>query len=321
MKRLAVLFDTSAYSVNLGDFIIMDAVNSELPNMIVDKQIVTLPSHAGIGSRGRRQIRRSALSIMGGTNILSSHVTKYRQWKFSWLDFLTLGNTVLMGAGWWSYQDKPDKFSAWAWKKVLTDRLLHSVRDEYTEQMLRSIGVNNVLNTGCPTMWRLTPEHCLQIPQKKGDSVVFTISAYRKDKQADSDMLSILRKNYSKIYFWPQGLKDIDYLASFDKDSKDITMLSPNLPAYDDCLASSHEQVDYVGTRLHAGIRALQHKRRSVIIGVDNRAQEKSKSYDIVVLDRSNILELETLIASEFSTKIRLPEKNIETFKKQFLPT
>ncbi len=318
MKRLAVLFDTSAYSVNLGDFIIMDAVNTELPGMINDKQVVTLPSHAGVGARGRRKLRRSEFSIMGGTNILSSHVTKYRQWKFNWLDFLALGDTVLMGAGWWSYQDKPDGFSSWVWRKILSDRYLHSVRDEYTERMLKGIGVDNVINTGCPTMWRLTPDHCLDIPKGKGSSVVFTVSAYRKNKQADSEMLGMLRRHYSKIYFWPQGLGDIDYLASFDADSQDIEILAPNLPAYDSCLASSDDQVDYVGTRLHAGIRALQHKRRSVIIGVDNRAQEKSRSYDIVVVDRSNIPELEEMITSEFETKIRLPEKNIETYKGQF---
>ena len=49
------------------------------------------------------------------------------------------------------------------------------------------------------------------------------------------------------------------------------------------------ENIDYVGTRLHAGIRALQHKKRTIIIGIDNRAIEKAKDFNLTVIDRKNI--------------------------------
>ena len=65
-------------------------------------------------------------------------------------------------------------------KILLSKTYLHSVRDEYTKDMLERIGIKNVINTGCPTMWSLTEEHCKQIPIKKSNSVVFTITDYNK---------------------------------------------------------------------------------------------------------------------------------------------
>ncbi len=35
---------------------------------------------------------------------------------------------------------------------------------------------SNVSNTGCPTLWRLTPEHCKSIPRRKGARVVTTLN-------------------------------------------------------------------------------------------------------------------------------------------------
>ena len=53
--------------------------------------------------------------------------------------------------------------------------------------------------------------------------------------------------------------------------------MSPTLEAFDNLLESEID-LDYIGTRLHAGIRAIQKKRRSIIIGVDNRALEMQKT-------------------------------------------
>ena len=77
--------------------------------------------------------------------------------------------------------------------------------------------------------------------------------------------------------------------------------------------------VDYVGTRLHGGIRALQKNIRTIIIGVDNRALEKKKDFHLPVIDRNEIEDLEYLIQKDYKLDIKLPNDNINKFKKSFL--
>lgn len=76
--------------------------------------------------------------------------------------------------------------------------------------------------------------------------------------------------------------------------------------------------IDYVGTQLHAGIRALQKKRRSVILGVDNRADEKAKSYNLNVVNRKGFSQITAAITSPLEVDIKLPLDNIAKFKNQF---
>ncbi|MBO5140007.1 MAG: hypothetical protein J6B76_05055, partial [Peptococcaceae bacterium] len=77
--------------------------------------------------------------------------------------------------------------------------------------------------------------------------------------------------------------------------------------------------VDYVGTRLYAGIHALNHKVRSIILAVDNRATEMGRDVNLPVIQRSEIAKtLENKINSEFATDIQIKQDNIESFKAQF---
>ena len=78
------------------------------------------------------------------------------------------------------------------------------------------------------------------------------------------------------------------------------------------------KSVDYVGTRLHAGIYALRHKVRSIIIAIDNRARDMSKTYSLNTIDRNNIDELSKMINSDFKTNIKINTKEIEKWKSQF---
>ena len=55
------------------------------------------------------------------------------------------------------------------------------------------MGIQNVLNTGCPTMWRLTPEYCATIPTQKAKNVVFTLSGQPKyqNMKCDQQLIDI----------------------------------------------------------------------------------------------------------------------------------
>lgn len=95
-----------------------------------------------------------------------------------------------------------------------------------------------------------------------------------------------------------------------------VNIIPPSSNAYNSFLAEN--DTDYVGTRLHGGIRALQHGIRSVIIGIDDRSLEIQKDINLPVLARKDIQELGAMLLSEFSTKLILPLQDIQKWKDQF---
>ncbi|MBW2738466.1 MAG: polysaccharide pyruvyl transferase family protein [Deltaproteobacteria bacterium] len=317
MATKITVFDTSVCSENIGDYIIMDAVNNELKNLFSDGMFFHSYTHDKIGKATYQLIKKSDYSFIGGTNLLSSNMNSYNQWKINLLNSFYLKNVILMGVGWWQYQKKPNLYTKILLKSILHKDILHSVRDSYTETMLKTMGIDNVVNTGCPTMWKLIKQHCMKIPYQKADSVVFTLTDYNQSPKADLAIIQYLRNSYDTVYFWPQGMSDIDYfntLGSFD----DIIKVSASLNAYDKLLQDTSISLDYVGTRLHAGIRALQKYRRTIIIAIDNRAMEKSKDFNLLIVHRNDQKLLEKTIESPFTTEIRLPLKNITKWKNQF---
>ena len=126
-------------------------------------------------------------------------------------------------------------------------------------------------------------------------------------------MIQTLKKNYDNLVFFPQGPDDKEYLQSFDIEPK---IIDRNFNAFRNFVENN--EFDYIGTRLHAGIYCLEHFKRSIIIGVDNRAIEIGKDSNLLVISRENIYELESLIKSVFKTEILLPNDAIFKWKNQF---
>ena len=80
--------------------------------------------------------------------------------------------------------------------------------------MLNKIGIKNVVNTACPTMWRLNEEHCSSIPKEKADRVITTLTNYNRDLDNDKILLDMLLENYKEVYIWIQAIEDYEYLFS-----------------------------------------------------------------------------------------------------------
>ncbi len=295
----------------------MDEIKIQLSKMFLNDMFFYSITHDKIHKKTYELNKISGYSFIGGTNLLSSKMNRYNQWKINLMDLMFLKNIILMGVGWWQYQTKPNIYTTYLLKSILNRNILHSVRDSYTEQMLRNIGIDNVINTGCPTMWKLTKEHCQKIPRTKAENVIFTLTDYNKDPQNDKKFINVLIKNYKQIFFWPQGSEDYEYIKSFE-EIKNIKIIGGNLQSLDKLLEDNSLSLDYVGTRLHAGIRSLQKLRRSIILGIDNRAKEKSKDFNLKVLSRENIFELENMIENDFIINIKLNEYNINKWKSQF---
>ena len=321
---MITVYDTACGSLNMGDEIIMDAVMLHLESMFEQQQFCRYPTHYALAPKTLKKAWKNKLAFVGGTNLLRNH-WRYRarknQWAIGFFDAFRMQSAILMGAGWNSYADSPEWKAKIFYKKALSKDYIHSVRDEYTLEKLKVCGVNNVINTGCPTLWQLTPEHLLKIPSKKADSVVFTLTDYSRDVEKDSQLVECLKKNYQKLYFWAQGSEDNQYFDELLNSNfgifSDIQIISTNLRSYNELLINN--DIDFVGTRLHAGIRALQLGRRSIIVGIDNRALEMHKDFNLPVIHRNSLNMLNDMIIKEWKVDIHLRLNDIQQWKSQFI--
>lgn len=313
MKKISV-FDTTISDYNLGNEIIMQGVYKHLKDIFPHDFFYKLP-YMEITRHTKTYLDWSDLVFFGGTNSLTSRMEYYKQWGLGLSNFYYIKGVVLMGIGWWQYYHKRTSLvTRFLLKNSLSDKYCHSVRDSYTEKKLRDIGINNVINTGCPTLWDLTEEHCKTIKKAKSDSVIITFTDYHQKPDRDKVIFDIIQRNYKDIYVWPQGSGDMEYIKKNISDN--VIFLDPNLESFDKKLYE--ENIDYIGTRLHAGIRALQLKRRAIIIGIDNRANEMKKDFNLPVLPQENINELSNMINSDIVTKVTIPIENINKWKSQF---
>lgn len=311
-----VLFSPEISSMNLGDSVIAKSAKENMDFLLKDAFTIEVSTHLPLSWLYMRHMQDFDFKFVLGSNLLKSTFCGFkRQWDISLKTSRLVAPCILVGVGWWQYGNKMNLYTETLLKKVLSKQYTHSVRDEYTENMLKSIGINNVINTACPTMWKLTKEHCCQIPTQKSKKVVFTLTDYNKDTEMDKLLVNTLIENYEETYFWPQGIGDIEYITKLGVNLDKIQIVNTNLKSYDELLK---EDIDYVGTRLHGGIRALQQKKRSIIVAIDNRALEKSKNFNIPIIKRENIGNLGESINSNWETNINIPEEKIEKWKNQF---
>lgn len=324
MKKI-VMFDTSYGTQNVGDFIINEAINRQLDELLNKNFIVRYSTHTPI-QKFFQNFRKNFISsfcqsadlkFLCGTNIFTYNLLHFNpNFNINPMDIKNYKNVISVGCGMTPAARKVNPYTKFIYKRILSKDYIHSTRDEKTKELLTSLGVN-AINTGCPTMWSLTPEHCRQITKKKSNKVIFTLTDYKAERISDQKLIDILISNYEQVYFWVQGSDDLEYFNSF-KNTDSIEIVNPNLESYRQLLTCG--DIDYVGTRLHAGIFAMQHLVRSIIIIVDNRARDIKENYNIPTIEREEIGEnLEMMINSDFITDVKINQENIDLWKKQFL--
>lgn len=307
-----IVYDTSLNSDNLGDEIINYYCNNIFKELGVQVER-RLPTHTK--PKMIDDVSATVPKVITGTNILSSKMESPILWDRVFENNI-VDNIVLMGNGWESYSQRETIYTRKFYSKMLSKKFIHSVRDGYSQKKLKRMGVENVINTACPTTWNLTEEFCKQIPTKKGKKVITTITDYSKDMENDWYMLDILLSLYDEVYIWIQGEKDYEYLEKYHNLNK-LRIVDRNLESYNQILGQ--ENLDYVGTRLHAGIHALNYKHRTLIVSIDNRAREMGNDINLPIIERKNLKkELRDRLINPIKADITIPIKNIELWKKQF---
>jgi hypothetical protein len=322
MKKI-VVFDTAIGTGNKGDAIIMEGAKYALKDLLYDNYVYTLGTHVinytnfqVRKNKGKTAFMKSAdYKFIMGTNWLTNKLfrTTTPQANVNPFNCVPYKGAILFGVGVKEVAGSPDWYSRHMYQRMLSHEYIHSVRDDWAKEKLEKMGFS-ALNTGCPTLWRLTEEFCSHIPSQKSDQTILTVSAHYKDPVADQKMIDVVRKNYDKIYLWGQTLVDEKYFNTL-KNIEGIEVIR-SLEKYHDILSS--QDIDYVGTRLHGGIYAMCHYKRAIIISVDHRAGGMNE-IDTNRLARENIDNLDAMINSEFQTKVALKTNEIDTWMRQFV--
>jgi Polysaccharide pyruvyl transferase len=285
-------------SANLGDLIIQEAVQRELTNIFGQQKLLHLSTHSFPKSEHIQAAKQCELSFVGGTNLLSSTMNENRQWHF--------------------YQPKPNLQTAFILKLVLSRKYIHSVRDSYTEAQLKSVGIRNVLNTGCPTMWALADIPSHEIPMHKSENALLMLTDYAPEPELDYKLLQLVCANYKKVFVWLQGKRDGTYLSDLAPDlTSRLTTIEHSYDAFQQFLASGIS-FDYIGTRLHGGVKCLLNRRRSLVIAIDNRAAEIAKDTNLPTAARADFDKIMRWIESPSPTRISLNTEVIEQWRSQF---
>lgn len=308
-----VLFDTSMGSMNMGDAIIAHYCALALAGIAEDP--LRLPTHSLPDAAQLKRLASAGRKIVCGTNLMAPHFEEYSNWKMP-ADLRGYRDILTLGVGWGYYCDDISPMSRFVYRTILSKTGLHSVRDAYTEGKFREMGIDNVVNTGCPTLWGLTPAHCAAIPTRKARRVITTLTDYDRDYHRDRRMIELLKDHYEQVHVWPQGVDDRAYLVELI-DATKVHIIPRSLEAYTEALRMG--DVDYVGTRLHAGIHAMNLGVRTLILAVDNRAIEMGRDFDLPVIRREELEEkLLPHILCPDPIAIRLPTEQINAWKGQF---
>lgn len=299
---------------NLGNLIIQQAVLREIHSLFAGWQITPISTFAPPTPELRRELRRADLCIAGGTNLLTSEMNRYRQWVISPKHALGMRRTLLLGVGWWTYQNPPNLFTRIFLRLLLSGKGLHSLRDQYSVGQLAAGGFRNAINTCCPTLWPLANAGPDQTPVRKAQDALLLLTDYDQDPEPDQRLIDLLHAEYRTVYFWPQGATDLSYIQRLKGN---LTLLDRSFDAFTR-FTRDHPDFDYIGTRLHGGVHCLNHRRRSLIIEIDNRAAEIRRDTGLKTARRGDVEAIRQWIREPAPFSIRLPVAAIQQWRSQF---
>jgi hypothetical protein len=302
-----VVVDPGMASTNLGDQIISDAVNRQFIGRLGDRHggVTVIPMHGPLSDASRDALREADEVVVCGTNLLSDHMRFRTSWEWPREDIeLTKGKLTVFGAGWWQYQLAGiDPVSA-RWMRALSGGRTWAVRDEYSARRLQAAGISAV-HLSCPTLWDVDTQ---TMPAEQ-ERVIVTLTDYNQDPLADKRLVDLLAERF-KVLFWPQGPGDRRYIEQLVGPA--ASFVDASLSAFDAAL--DEPGTAYVGLRLHGGIRAMQRGVPSLILTIDNRAREISRSVGLHAPSRNSFRDIEASLKSKQVVDIALPTEAISVW-------
>ncbi len=96
-KSVCLIDPAVGNDINLGDHIISESIQKILSDRCRFELRIRLPSLEWWSSEQYEAAKSCDITIVGGTNLLSSNMNCYRQWKVNLFTTLRLRNVILMG--------------------------------------------------------------------------------------------------------------------------------------------------------------------------------------------------------------------------------
>lgn len=320
-----VIFNTAVGSSNRGDDIIFNSAEEFLVDVLDYGYTMYFGTHVKnislfhLNSPKVKFAKEADYKFILGTNLLTANVWRTMgQWQIGIWDRCIYKNSILMGAGTKVSNKEMTAGTRRMYEQILRKDIAHSVRDEESKEFLSAIKGLHVINTGCPTLWKLTQDVCERIPVNKSPNVIITVSGQKKHRKPEKDqiLLDCAEKNYDRVYLWVQTAEDESYFNTL-KHKKDIKKIYSFRNYQEVC---KNGEVDYIGTRLHGGIYAMQCGVRTLIIEIDNRAAGIRETNNINTIKRNDLSveRLEGIIHGVLKTEIHLRDVEIKEWLSQF---
>lgn len=321
----AVVFNTALGSTNRGDDIIFNSAKECLSDLLNNCYTMYFGTHVknmSIFLLNNIKVKfadKADYKFILGTNLLTANIFRSMgQWQLGILDRRIYKNSILMGVGTTKSHQNMTHYTRLVYEQILRKDIAHSVRDAESKEFLSTIKDIHVINTGCPSLWKLTADVCEKIPTTKAPNAVITVSGHEKHRNYAKDqiLLDCVEKNYDRIYLWVQTSEDENYFNML-KHKKDVTMIY-SFKDYESVCKNG--KVDYVGTRLHGGIYAMQCGARSIIVEIDHRAAGIRETNNINTIKRAELSsnKLEAMIHSVIKTEVHLKDREIKEWLSQF---
>lgn len=315
----------SSISNNLGDCIIYNSVKKIIINLFPETEIRRVSLHSTLGSNESKLISKARYSFVGGSNILTSNIcdTNFTRFlpKKNLFKLLNppFSNVILLGTGWCVYQNRPNLITRNYYQKTLNKNYFHSVRDNYSKTRLQQASIKKIINTGCPTLWEV-PSNTNDFNPKL-NRILFTLTDYDRNPITDNALIEqIMGTGTAEIFFFPQGVHDIQYiqtLSAFKTNKSKIKLLKHDLDSFYELI--NNTKLNFIGTRLHAGIACLQKQHPTLIISIDNRATEMKNDFNLPVIKRTSLDSIKNWLEGGISfMSMKIPHADIDIWKNQF---
>ncbi|HUR65276.1 MAG TPA: polysaccharide pyruvyl transferase family protein [Chitinophagaceae bacterium] len=311
-------------SDNIGDVIIFEAIHSILTKLFPQSEIIRVSLHQDLKRKEKDLVKNARYAFVGGSNILTSDIRNFPRLtpvKTKGFYFYPgFKNVIYMGAGWCAYQKKIDWATRIYYRNIMHKNIYHSIRDDYSLHMLNEIGCRNTLFTSCPSTWELKTAY-KNIFQHELNKVLLMFTYYYADRESDNEVIEIiLETGTAEIFFFPQCREDTAYLKSlpsYKDNSAKFRIMSHSLEELHQLVSSV--KLNYIGTRLHGGIKCMSLENPAAVIAVDNRATELGKSINLNAVKRKELKGLRKWVNGDLQPgPVVLPTENIKKWQDQF---
>ena len=145
--QTTLCFNPSLGTLNQGDTIIAEATISEVQKLCRAEVVIEVPSHYYMPRGFFRVCNNAKLRFVCGSNLVAPRLLRYRQWKLQLYQMFMIQPVILFGVGMQTYSQQFDLLAKYFYTHKLAREFMHSVRDEYTVQRLKSLGISNVINS------------------------------------------------------------------------------------------------------------------------------------------------------------------------------